>query len=161
MRLLLNDCRQVEEVAGRIYQHLASIPGFAAEVRATFQQLAADEVEHSRQLEQALQLPEPGRLGVNRIAWTKVDEALQLARSLLSEVQQKKFSEEEALRLAVNLEEGFVKIHLDNAVHFKSQRFADLFNGLGRSDQDHLTTLRECLRWWQQQKRAAGRRPSA
>ncbi len=159
MRLLLNDCRQVEELAGRIYQHLSSLPGFAAEVRAAFQQLAADELEHSRQLEQALQLAEPERLGINRIAWTRVDEALQTARSLLREVQQNQLSEEAALRLAVNLEESFVKIHLNNAVHFNNQRFAELFTGLGRSDQDHLTTLRECLRWWQQRKKSAGSAP--
>lgn len=160
MRLLLNDCRQVEEVASRIYQYLASVPDFAAEVRTTFQQLATDELEHSRQLEHALQVPEPERLGINRIAWVKVDEALQIARKLLSEVQQKKISEEEALRLAVNLEESFVKIHLDNALHFSDQRFAELFTGLGRSDQDHLTTLRECLRWWQQRKKSVSSTPS-
>ncbi|AMV70836.1 hypothetical protein JCM30471_26440 [Desulfuromonas carbonis] len=160
MHLLLTDCRQIEEVAGRIYQHLASVPGFAAEVRATFQQLAADEREHSRQLDLALQVPELEKLGVNRIAWVKVDEALQLAQRFLTEVEQQQVSEEKALRLAVDLEKYFIKIHLDNAVHFSNQQLADLFNGLGRSDQQHLNTLRECLTWWHRRNKSAGGTPA-
>jgi rubrerythrin len=83
MRALLNNCGQIEEMVSRIYRLLAARPEYSAEVRTTFARLATDEVDHCRQLDQALQVPELQRLGVTRIAWAKVEEALLQARGLL------------------------------------------------------------------------------
>ncbi len=157
MRALLNNCRQIEEMVNSIYRLLAARPEYSAEVRTTFVRLAADEVDHCRQLDQALQVPELQDLGVTRIAWAKVEEALQQARGLLAEVRSRDCSEEEALQLAVTLEENFVKVHLDNAVHFTDHHLAELFTALGRSDQEHLELLREGLRRWHRNRRPGGR----
>lgn len=153
MQALLNDCRQIEDLAHRIYRRLAERQEFAGEVRGAFRELAADEREHARQLERALQVPQPEQLGLNRIAWAKIDEALQMARKALAEVEAAPCSEEAALRLAITLEENFVKVHLDNAVHFHDPRLADLFGSLGRSDKEHLEVLRSCLQWWHRRRR--------
>lgn len=155
MRGFLSDCHQIERLAGEIYQHLADDCDYAPSVRALFQKLAMDEWDHSRQLDLAMQIPSKELNAVSRIAWERVDAALQLAKRMLAEVSGRRFSEEEALRLAVQIEEQFVRVHVDNALHFDDRRVAALFEGLARSDQAHLDTLREGLARWHRERKAS------
>jgi len=152
MRQLLNDCQKIELLASEMYSYLADNQEYAEPVRQAFRHLATDEIEHSRQIDAAMGLPE-GALDVSsRIAGEKVSEALQLARRFQKDILGRRLNEEDALRLAIKLEEAFVRVHLDNALHFHNQREAAVFKGLAHSDEDHLNTLRDCLKWWQNQK---------
>ena len=155
MRALLTDCHKVEHLASRIYERLAANGNYSGAVRDALRNLAAEELDHARQIEAALQLPEEGLGAVSRIAWVKVDEARRLAESMLQDVTSRPLSEEEALRLAVTIENEFLKVHLDNALHFFDQRIATLFEGLARADQGHLDALRDCIDWWKREGRPA------
>ena len=156
MRALLNNCRQIEDMVSHIYRLLAARPEYSAEVRTLFGRLAADEVDHCLQLDQALQVPDLQRLGVSRIASAKVADALRQAGGLLAAVQARTCSEKEALRLAITLEENFVKVHLDNAVQITDRHLATLFTTLGRSEEEHLALLHECLKGWRRQHHPGG-----
>ena len=156
MRALLNNCRQIEDRVNRIYRLLAARPEYGAEVRTLFGRLAADEVDHCLQLDQALQVPDLQRLGVSRISLAKVEEALRQAGELLAAVQARTCSEEEALRLAMTLEENFIKVHLDNAVQVTDRQLATLFATLGWSEEEHLALLRDFLRKWRHQHHPGG-----
>ncbi len=153
MQAILSDCQRVELLANRIYERLAANETYAGEIRTTFRHLAAEELEHARQIELAMRLPEEGLGAVSRIAWVKVDEARQLAEMMLQEVTSTPVTEEAALRLAVRIENEFLKVHLDNALHFFEQRVVALFEGLAGADQGHLDTLNDCIDWWKREGR--------
>lgn len=72
---------------------------------------------------------------------------------LLRKVEREALSEEKSLRLAVHMEQAFVKVHINNALYFRNQKLAELFDQLGREDEEHLNTLKECLAWWQAEQK--------
>lgn len=153
---LINDCCRIEKLTGEIYTFLAREGGYREPVRQAFQRLADDERDHARQLESAISTLRPETSAVQRISWVKVDELLVKTQELRDQVRRALPSEEGALRLALELERALVKIHLDQAVHFDDSRVASLFQGLGRSDEEHLATLRSCLEWWHKQPKLQG-----
>jgi rubrerythrin len=151
---MLLDCGKIERLAGDIYRKMACQPGFCDTVRSTFARMAEDEQEHAAQLEMALQFPEQTLGMVKRISWEKVAEGLERLKQINRELNQYLASEENALKMAIELENGFVRMHLDNAIHFKDPRIAELFQRLGRGDETHLETLKECLTWWMSNRNA-------
>jgi len=155
MQELLRNCSVIERLAGEIYQQLAAAATDPGRISETFTRLAQDERDHARLIDLALGVPAENLDVVTRIAWLKVDEALQKVRRLHREVGSRSLSEEEALRLAVRMEQDFIKVHLDNALHFFDRRTAVLFEDLARSDEAHLASLRECLEWWHRQRRTS------
>jgi len=158
MRGFLNDCCKIELLASRIYQHFAAQIEFPDRLRSTFNLLARDEEDHARQFDLALELP--GRLvgNVHRIAWERVAAGLELARSEFHDLHLRRYTPEDALRLALKLEKDFIRIHLDNAVYIPDERIRSLFEGLARADEDHLATLREAVIWWNRQQESSNAR---
>ncbi|NJC87067.1 MAG: hypothetical protein FIB02_00800 [Desulfuromonas sp.] len=153
MRGFLSDCHKIETLAGEIYQRLAVDAAYAPEVRSVFQKLGGDERAHARQIDLVMQAPEKELDAVGKIAWESIDAAVQLAEGMVRALDHRCLGEEEALRLAVEMEQQFVKVHVNNAMHFYNQRLAALFAGLGAHDQEHLDRLRECLKWWHSERK--------
>lgn len=153
MRSFLSDCKRVEEVAGNIYQKLADEKSYADEIRKVFQQLCDDEKAHARHIDLVLQANEKEIVATQMIPEGKLNDTLINAEHLLRKVEQEDFSEEKSLRLAVHLEQEFAKVHINNALFFSNQKVAELFDKLGREDEEHLNILKECLAWWQAEQK--------
>lgn len=153
MRGFLEDCQKIESLAGEIYQRLAVDTAYAPEVRGVFQQLSNDERAHARQIDMVMQSPEKELDAVGKIAWESVAAAVALAEGMVATLDRRRLSEEESLRLAIEVEQQFVKVHINNAVHFYNQRLAALFEELGSHDQAHLDRLRACLKWWHSERK--------
>lgn len=148
MRGFLEDCHRVETLAGEIYQRLAIDSAYAPEVRDVFLKLSKDERAHARQIDMIMQTPTQELKAISSVSWESVDAAVQLAEEAVRTLDRKRLSEEEALRLAVEMEQQFMKVHVNNAVHFFDERVSTLFEELNEEDQYHLDVLRECLVWW-------------
>ncbi len=152
MQSLLSDCRRIEELASTIYQQLANETSYANELRNVFQQLSNDEKSHARHIDLVLQANAKELDAIPAIAGEKIDEAMTLAEDLLHKVGRGTLSEEEALRLAVAMEQNFVKVHVNNAMYFGNRTLAEFFSKLGKEDEAHLDTLRACLNWWRAER---------
>lgn len=150
---LLNDCYRIEQLAGEIYHRLAIDQGYAPEIRGVFHALGSDERAHARQIDMVRQTAGRELNAIGRIAWESVDVALQQAERMAAELDRRRLDEVEALRLAVEMEQAFVKVHVNNALHFRNPRVAALFEELGSQDQLHLDRLRECLKWWHRERK--------
>ena len=149
MHRYLEDCRQIEELASKIYGHLGGSLEFAPEVRRLFHQLRDDEIFHSRQLSMAQQ-SSPAELNVlPRITRDQLDEAKKLAEKMYDEVTHRDLSEKEALRIAMTIEETFVKVHVQNVLQFNNAKLGLIFESLGHDDKKHLDTLNDCLKKWE------------
>lgn len=141
----LNDCAAIEAVAERIYLRLAASPRLEPWLRSVFQQLAEDESGHSRQLNSAALVLNQDDNGIKRIAHSRVMELLDDAESLLQQVKDETIGAREALEYAIQLENKFRKIHLDQATFFDDEQVIKTFNSLARSDEEHLATLKEAI----------------
>jgi rubrerythrin len=140
-------------LAGKIYKLLGDDEAYANEVRKVFQKLSDDERAHARHIDLVLQGNEEEVDASQMIAGEKISQAVTLAESFFQKVEREKLGEENALRLAVDMEQQFIKVHVQNAMHFHNLKLAELFNQLGREDEAHLNTLRECLQWWHAERK--------
>jgi rubrerythrin len=146
---VLSACKEIEFISEKIYRTLAANQAYAPEIRKCFQQLSSDEQSHGRQIDLLLQTKDFIKINaVTRISGEKVDEVLRLAEKILSDVERKSISEEEALNFSIKMEQEFIKIHAHNALHFYDKRLADFFDDLGSADLHHLNSLKELMRWW-------------
>ena len=153
MRSFLIDCIRIETLASKTYQLLANNKAYAKEVCKVFQKLSDDELAHARLIDLVLQANEKDIEATPMISGEKISHGVNLAESVLQKVERKRLNEEDALRLAVSLEQQFLKVHVNNAVHFHNLKLAELFNKLGSEDEAHLNTLKECLKWWHAERK--------
>jgi len=153
MRGFLVDCSRIETLVSKIYQHLANDKTFAKEVSKVFQKLSEDERAHARHIDLVLQADEKEVAATPLITWEKINHGVLLAESTLQKVKRERLNEEDALRLAVSLEQQFLKIHVNNTLKFHNQKLADLFDKLGSEDEAHLNTLKDCLKWWHAERK--------
>ena len=148
MKAFLSGCQKIENLAGKIYQRLSRDEEYDPRVRSLFQTLSGDERTHAGEIDMLLHNL-AHNLDINpRFSWEVLETALLLAERMAKGLESKRLSEEEALRLAVQMEQQFVKVHVNNALHFYDPRVAAVFEELGRHDQIHLQKLRDCLHWW-------------
>jgi len=154
MQAYLEDCRRIEICAGEIYRHLSEQPGFRQELRNLFRVLSEDELDHARQIDLLLQDTSGEIVALHCISAEKIDESVRMAESLLSTVTCRRMSEEEALRMAVELEESFVKVHAHNSLRLDNDRLEAFFEQLGSYDQVHVDLLSRCLQWWRHAQQA-------
>lgn len=155
MRGYLHDCHKIEILAGEIYRRLAADFAYAPQVRELFDRLGSDERAHARDISMVMQVPEGELQAVSKVSWEILAAAVQLAEQMAATVECRHLGEEEALRLAVAMEQQFVKVHVNNAMHFYNQRIEAVFENLGRQDQIHLDRLRKCLTWWHSERKTA------
>jgi len=45
------------------------------------------------------------------------------------------------------MEQEFSKVHVQNALSFSNHKLAELFDKLGKEDEQHQKTLRGCIEW--------------
>jgi rubrerythrin len=153
MRSFLSDCKRVEEIAGEIYQQLADVETYVNEVRVVFQKLSDDEKAHARHNDLVLQANEKEIVATQMLPEEKLGEALTNAELLLRKVGREELDEETSLRLAVHLEQKFAKVHINNALFFRNPKLVELFDKLGKEDEEHLGTLNDCLKWWNAERK--------
>lgn len=152
---LLEDCQKIERLAETIYQLLASDAAYDDELRRTFRQLSRDEGAHARQIDLVRQSAVNEIKAHPAMVGERVNEALIAAEQLLQEISCNRLNEENALRRALFMEQQFVAFHAHNVLHFDNERLAALFDKLGQGDQEHIETLRSCLKWWHAGRRTA------
>jgi rubrerythrin len=154
MYSFLKDCHQVEELAGKIYQQLAVKRTYAPEIRKVFQRLSDDERSHAQHLNLAMQASPHELEAVAGVSQEKIVNAKNLAEKLFQRVNTSELSEETALRLAVQMEEEFIKIHVHNSLHFGNETLGKVFSKLKTEDQSHVDVLNDCIRWWVKKSKA-------
>ncbi len=160
MHEFIDECQQIEILAGKIYQHLATNRSYGKEVRDVFQRLSSEEWTHARQLDLVLQTPRNELDAQARLSWAKVRDVRLHAEQILYMVRRGGVGEEGALKIAVTMEEEFIKVHVQNSVGFFNPALAELFARLKADDQEHVDLLNNCLRQWRRQDRARQSLPS-
>jgi rubrerythrin len=150
MYKLLAECRKIEENANRIYKLLAKNEHYPQKLKDLFISLSTDELEHARVIELAMHASQKELDAMAYISWNKINEAVTLSEKYLQQAQKNLVSEEESLKMAIDMEQTFVKIHVQNALYFNDNKLNNLFQSLEDEDQKHIDTLKSCLAWWRE-----------
>lgn len=154
MYSFLSDCHKIEELACKIYQHLAGNRALDKEVRQLFLRLSNDERSHAQHLDLVLQASSKEIDAIPSVSREKIRDAKILAEQLFYMVDRGGLNNEKALQLAEQMEQEFVKAHVHNSVHFYDKNVSELFDKLRIEDQDHIDALNDCLKWWRRKVRA-------
>jgi rubrerythrin len=149
----LNDCFKVEKTAAAIYEHLAREHSYSPRICEVFRQLAKDEHQHAEQIGVVINASSQELDAVPAVAGKVIDAAVQAAQDMSDSLERGPLSEEQALRLAVQMEKQFALVHVDSAVHFHNPKVKALFAKLSSEDQTHIDRLRDCLEWWKSERR--------
>ncbi len=153
MRDFLDACHEIETVTAEVYRKLSVEGHYPEYMRETFLTLASDELAHARQIDLLRQTPECEQHVSNLLSWDKVAECLAGARGFLRMIGGRRLEEKEALKMAVVLEERFIKVHAHNALDFTNTRLEKIFAPLAAADQLHLDRLQECLERWLRERK--------
>ena len=144
----LFECKKIEENAHQTYRLLAKNDQYPEKLREVFLSLSDDENGHARAIDLAMQANKEDLDVTPFISWEKITEAKSLSDEFLCKAQRTLVAEEDSLRMAIEMEQVFVKIHIQNALHFNDKNLLELFQALEDEDQKHIETLKDCLKWW-------------
>lgn len=144
----LSECRKIEENAHQTYKLLAGNNHYSKELREVFLDLSDDENGHARSIDLAMQADRNDLAVTTFISWEKMKEAIALSEKFLHQVRKCHVNEEESLKMAIEMEQVLVKIHIQNALHFDNDQLMLLFQSLEEEDQKHIDKLKDCLDWW-------------
>lgn len=153
MQKILSACHRIEQIAARIYHLQSQNPTYAAQVRQLFGQLSDDEKAHARNLDLLQQADRQDVAAHLAVSWDKIQQAVALAERYLAITEQGAVDEEQALRMAVDMEQRLIKVHAHQVVHLQNRKLAALFERLGKEDQTHIDRLKRCLTWWHAERR--------
>lgn len=145
MRALLNGCIKIEELVGTIYRELAVYPGVNPELREIWRNMASEEARHAERIHLLTERLET--LGVQSLKLDPVElQALvDRAAEILQDVQDRRYTLDEAVYASVELEDAFMAVHL---AYGAVQGFPDLqtlFLSLAEEDRKHVAALRSYL----------------
>jgi len=153
MQGFLSDCHQIEVLAGKTYQLFAVNRSYPREVRDVFQRLSSDEFSHAQHIDLLRQTSLSELDVLARISQEKIRLTRMHAEQFFYLADKGGIDEEKAMQMAVEMEEQFVKVHVQNSLQFSNPQLTELFAKLKSEDQDHIDALNGCLRWWRRQMR--------
>ena len=142
MREFLAKCYKIEKLAEKVYMQFAGNPTYSKDVSETFAKMAAEELEHARTIEVAMHTLEPGLDATHCLSKDQIDEMLSLVEGLLVSAEKNKLSSNEALKLALQVEEHLVKVHVNNSLLPGNPDLAEFFADLSKSDLAHVDQLK-------------------
>ena len=146
MRAFIETCADIEVIAAQIYRELSRHSADNPRLYEIMERMALDEEDHALQLRLALRVATDERFsGVNE----KVGDPFVLrirANQLLLQARELVAVEEDILRIAIELEMEFLKIHAGYSLLFKEPVIKKLFTVLARGDELHVDSLKAYLR---------------
>lgn len=138
-------CALVEDKAAEVYRTMAAmaLADKNETLGALWLEMAGDEEDHAQQVRLAARL-------VRENAYKQLESAhhempgdlLKRADQLLCQVKTGRLSELEMLRIAVELEKHFRKVHTSYTLLFQEPSMRTMFDALARADNQHLGGLK-------------------
>ena len=99
-------------------------------LRETFHLLAADELEHARVIGMVMQTPDRELDATPGLSKELIDEMLSMTKELLACAESRELSANEALKLALQVEEQLTQVHANNSLTPGNPRLAAFFDDL-------------------------------
>lgn len=140
----LDLCALFELKIGDLYTHFAKLFAEDAELSSLWRKTALEEENHAQQFRMAVRLQGSGIKYVN----TDLSKAVANLRKLQAAVEKyigMTLSPQDALRLAIKLEDQVAVLHMDTIVVFEDPELKRLFEAMMECDKGHVSMLQNYL----------------
>ncbi len=138
----LHVCQHIEHRAADFYRLLAAAHKDYPNVSALWTKTAREEDNHALQYNVLM----AGSAAIVESCNNDLDAALETLRSVeevIAQCRQDKPTPLEALRIAILMEEGLQRFHSVNAVNFRQNSYAKLFEAMMNADRAHIKALED------------------
>lgn len=140
VRDFLDTCAQLEACVAELYYLFADQTAHNPELSALWRKSALEEENHRHQFIFAARLEKNTSIKLLLDA-RQADLALESLTNLISRVRQNPPEWQEALKLAIRMEEKLARFHSDTAITFADDSFNSLFKAMMAHDEQHVQSL--------------------
>lgn len=141
-RVILEICRDIEVCASELYYYYAEIYQDIPEISQLWKKTAQEEDNHAYQFELALKLCRKDIVQSVAVDIRTAQTILDKLKSLNATAKKIKPSIDDALNLAIRLEEKLSEYHLTSTVQFNDDAHKKLFDSMMKNDRGHVETLK-------------------
>nr|WP_320050902.1 hypothetical protein [uncultured Desulfuromonas sp.] len=134
-------CVHIERSIGALYRHWSEETTYSDERRQMWKKLSEDEEGHALDIEFASRLSLKDESFSATLSLDALDDLCCLVDELLAEIKSTSFSDENAVKLAVDLEAQTASVHARSALSFTSPKLKKMFHSMGRYNHQHLAAL--------------------
>ncbi|PLX91653.1 MAG: hypothetical protein C0620_10945 [Desulfuromonas sp.] len=134
-------CVKIERSIGKLYEHWSEETSYSEGRRRMWKKLSEDEEGHALEIEMASRLSLKNESLSVAIPLDSLNQLCTEIEAQLAGVLQSTLSDDEALKLAVELEARTASVHACNALHFTSGPLKKMFNAMGTYNEHHLAPL--------------------
>lgn len=138
---VLRICAEIEEECAGIYWYFSGLFGHDERITALWHNAAREEENHSSQFKLAQRLRGTGMSSIKMDA-DKAKRTLEYMRSINESVRNSPTSLNDALRMAIHLEERLSEFHASELVEFSDEKLCKLFASMKAFDRKHIELLK-------------------
>lgn len=135
-------CYKIEKTYAELYRYFSNIYTHNPQVSRLWGKTAVEEDNHADQFKMASRLLGSGIKSL-KINVSRANAVLTEVQSVYENVQKSPPSINDALLLAIKLENSLSNYHMDSISNFDDVHFAKLFTSMMSSDQDHIQALKK------------------
>lgn len=135
-------CRDVELANEQLYLFFADLFKDDAKLARLWRKTALEEGNHANQFNLATKV-NAGMIESVNLDFVEAAQTLEFVRLVLDKAKKSPPLPEEALRIAVELEEKLSKFHLDCQVRFTEESFVEMFRAMMAADDEHARAIRQ------------------
>jgi len=141
---ILGKCYSIEKTTEKIYSwlegHHKNTP-----LEKIWQKTASEEDNHALQFKLAINNID-NIMDNMLISSSTVEKSLNEVEMIFEEIVKEKPGMEEALKIAINMEEKYAALHMQHISIFKDASLKNLFKAMMAADQEHVKTLKKALK---------------
>jgi hypothetical protein len=141
----LHTCAEIEETLGKIYDIFAETYQEHHTISQIFKKTAGEERNHEYQIRLAIKSFTP-TIESMTLTSAEAEEHLSIVRVFLEKMNTTAPGIEEALNLAIQLEDISTRFHLDAAARFSDPSCIKLFKAMMAADEDHVAAMERALK---------------
>ncbi|MCX7770498.1 MAG: hypothetical protein N2202_05385 [Proteobacteria bacterium] len=142
INFLLNICKKMEFLMARLYEHFSEVFKDDEELYKLWRKMVIEEENHVKHFELAMKVSSDviENLSIDK---RELTERYTKIQEIIDEVRKKMISLDEAIDLAISLEENFEDIHVSMISKFKNPSYKKLFSSMKSCDEAHIEILKQ------------------
>lgn len=138
----LQQCAEFESKVAGLYHHYSNLFADDESLSMLFRKTADEEENHAQQFHLAVRLQGTGMAAVKTDV-TRASANLRKLEEIVERLTGSRPFPEEALDMAIRLEEQVALLHMSNVVHFQDAGLKHLFEAMMAHDNGHITMLKD------------------
>lgn len=145
VNFLLNLCKKMEILMVELYSHFANVFKDNDEIYKLWRKMQFEEENHVKHFDLAMKISSEA---IENLTFNKneiMEKYLEMAEMLEKIKKDSSCSLEDAIKMAIQLEENLEDVHVSTISKFKNNSFKQLFISMKSCDEAHIDMLKDML----------------